>query len=227
MTGVLWDTFMGAEALVHLDPNIHAHMPFLFEQSTTIQEIVYKVIYAIAVSDIPRAWTFLHGSVPSVTQRGHWAAEYLDPAIRVKQLHHTLAHIDANAYSILETMVEFLPDALQQQARTYLHANPFTSKPSHQVAVGLLETFKKLAIEIRYDLLPRYKRLARCIDEYRANPTPSTAEHVVLACRGDERITAGPTAIADMRSWLMKLIDIHEPAPDQEQNNLSLGPNVS
>ena len=234
LTLVLWDTFMSAAPLVHLDPSLRAKLPFLFQKSTVIQEIVYKIIYSIAVSDIPRAWTFLHGSVPSVTQRGHWAAEYLDPAIRVKQLHHTLAHIDANAYSILETMVEFLPDALQQQARTYLHANPFTSKPSHQVAVGLLETlgtidnsFKKLAIEIRYDLLPRYKRLARCIDEYRANPTPSTAEHVVLACRGDERITAGPTAIADMRSWLMKLIDIHEPAPDQEQNNLSLGPNVS
>ena len=131
-------------------------------------------------------------------------------------------------------MIECLPQALQQQARTSAHAHSFMSKPSHQVAIELLETigtidssFKKLAIEIRYDLLPRYKRLARCIDEYRANPTPITAEHVVLACRGDERLTAGPIAIADMRSWLMNLMKVNEHVFAEQQNTVSLGMRAS
>jgi len=230
MTLVLWDTFMSAAPLIHLDPTIRTRLPFLFEQSTVIQEIVYKIIYAIAVSDIPRAWIYLHGSEPSATERGRWAANYDKPGIQEKQLYHTLAHIDASAYSILEAMVDFLPLDLQLQAKTYFRTNPTSSKPSHQVAIELLETigsidnsFKKLALEIRYDLLPRYNRLARCIDKYREDPTPSSAEHVILACRGDERLTAGPTEISDMRSRFMqpKRHQAYEDTVTQETSTIS------
>jgi hypothetical protein len=63
-----------------------------------------------------------------------------------------------------------------------------------------------LAQEIEEDLLPRYQRLAKAMDDYdkRSQDVTSEAlaemeENVVLALRGDRRITAGPKAISNMR----------------------------
>ena len=215
MTGVLWDTFMGAEALVHLDPNIHAHMPFLFEQSTTIQEIVYKVIYAIAVSDIPRSWKKLnHGIVPSFEQIKEWALTYRNPGLIEKQHHHVLAHIDMSSRLILKAIVKFLPLSQQKHLQHHMmHAD--ASKPSHQVALELLDVlgcidtkFKQLADEIRFDLLPRHRRLHECIDAYFANHSADNAVNLVLACRGDERLTGGLVAISQMTSRLVSMTPV-------------------
>lgn len=215
MTGVLWDTFMGAESLIRLEPNIRTHLPLLFERSTTVQEIVYKVIYTIAVSDIPRSWKKLnHGSVPSPRQIKEWAINYTDPLLIEKQLHHVLAHIDVSSQLILKAIVGFLPVSHQEHLQAYMMPND-GSKPSYQVALELLEVlgridtkFKQLYHEIRFDLLPRHRRLAECIDIYLANHSPENAVNLVLACRGDERLTAGPVAISGMTSRLVALAPV-------------------
>ena len=203
LAGVRWNTFMGAAKLIELYPDIKQHLPLLFAKSTVIQEIVYKIIYAIAVSDIPRAWEKIQRKEPSFEQIQQWALEYTDK----KELHHTLAYIHLCSYELLNIMVSFFPVDLQLQAALYFEENTSTlhKKPSHQVALELLEylgrtddKLRKLAAEIRYDLLPRYKRLATCIDTYLQDKTAHNAENVVLACRGDERITDGPVEISSI-----------------------------
>ncbi len=210
MTGVLWDTFMGVEALIALEHTYRAQLPFLFEQSTVVQEIVYKVIYSIAVSDIPDAWKRLKpDATPTRSQIQQWAVEYADPKI-AKQDRHALAHIDVSAQKILETLVSFLPLSHQECARASLQKNIAMQKSSHESALELLDAigqtdgkFKRLANEIRLDLKPRFSRLRQNLDRYVANPTPGNMENTVLACRGDEKITAGPAEISKMTSRLM------------------------
>ena len=168
-----------------------------------------------------------HGSPPSRTQIKQWAAEYADPTLTEKQLYHTLAHIDVSSQLILETMMLFLPLSHQKIANAYFNAHRVAPKPSHVVALDLLDSIgvldkkcKALGAEIRYDLLPRYRRLAACIDAYLANPTPISAENVILACRGDERLTAGPTEISEMTSWLIKtaVSELELVVPEREED---------
>ena len=139
---------------------------------------------------------------------------YADPLLIEKQHHHVLAHIDVSSQLILKAIVGFLP--LSHQKHLQAHTMPNDgSKPSYQVALELLEVlgridtkFKQLYHEIRFDLLPRHRRLAECIDVYLANHTPENAVNLVLACRGDERLTAGPVAISGMTSRLVALAPV-------------------
>ena len=58
LTGVNWDIFMSIEGLTHHLSNHQKHnLPILFNNLTVIKDVVYKLFFSIAVSDIPRAWT--------------------------------------------------------------------------------------------------------------------------------------------------------------------------
>ena len=93
-----------------------------------------------------------------------------------------------------------------------------------QEILDVVGDFKDLADEIRFDLLPAYRRLAVCLDEYQTNPTPTTAENAVLALRGDRRITAGPQAIAKLRVPLHMVLPINHEPEDTEMQKASPSP---
>ncbi len=221
MTFILARQFMSANALCSLPPEMHHHLPLLFSKSTTIQEIVLKVIYSITVSDFPRAWNIIKpGDLPSQEQIEQWALAFDDPNITDKQLHHTLAYLERQSHEILRSMTLFFPVKYQAQISAFFDMNKPLSRPSHILALEILDAigdFKILADEIKFDLLPRYRRLAYCLDEYQANPTPKTAENAVLALRGDRRITAGPQAISKLRVPLHNVLQMHE---EQEETKL-------
>lgn len=212
--------FMSANALCELPLEMQGHLPLLFEQSTTVREIVLKIIYSISISDFPRAWSNINpNGMPSREQIELWAAEFDDPTRVEKELHHTLAYLERQSHAILRAMTLFLPSVHQPQAHAYFDANAPLSRPSHELAIELLsclgETdtqFKRLAEEIKYDLLPRYRRLARCLDEYQSSsePTSMMTENAVLALRGDRRVAAGPQTISKMRVPLSQVLSFHE-----------------
>ena len=223
MTFILARQFMSANALCDLPPEMHHHLPLLFSKSRTIQEIVLKVIYSITVSDFPRAWNIIKpGEPPSKEQIEQWALAFDDPNLTDKKLHHTLAYLERQSHEILRAMTLFLPLKYQAQISAFFDKSKPLSRPSHVLALeilGTMDDFKMLADEIKFDLLPRYRRLAYCLDEYQANPTPKTAENAVLALRGDRRITAGPQAISKLRVPLQHVLQMHEEPEHTELQN--------
>ncbi len=228
MTFILARIFMSANALCSLPPEMHHHLPLLFSKSTTIREIVLKVIYSITVSDFPRAWSKIKpGETPSKKQIEQWALEFDNPSIIDKQLHHSLAYLERQSHRILRTMTLFFPLEHQAQISSWFAVNQPLSRPSHILGQEILDVvgdFKDLADEIRFDLLPAYRRLAVCLDEYQTNPTPTTAENAVLALRGDRRITAGPQAIAKLRVPLHMVLPINHEPEDTEMQKASPSP---
>ena len=223
MTFILARQFMSANALCSLPPEMHHHLPLLFSKSTTLQEIVLKVIYSITVSDFPRAWNIIKpGEPPSKEQIEQWALAFDDPNLTDKKLHHTLAYLERQSHEILRSMTQFFPVKYQSHISAFFDINKPLSRPSHVLALEILDAisdFKMLADEIKFDLLPRYRRLASCLDEYQANPTPKTAENAVLALRGDRRITAGPQAISKLRVPLHNVLQMHEEPEHTELQN--------
>jgi hypothetical protein len=215
MTSVFSRIFMSANALCDMPPEMQQHLPLLFEQSTTVREIVLKIVYSLTISDFPRAWQKIRPEgVPSREQIEQWAAEFDDAGISKKSLHHTLAYLERQSHAVLRAMTFFLPPSHQAHAKAFHAANASLSRPSHVLAlewlsaIGVVDPqFKQLAEEIKYDLLPRHARLARCLDAYSERPEPSkeATENVVLALRGDRNVTAGPKTISKMRVPLVKL----------------------
>jgi phosphoenolpyruvate carboxylase len=171
LTGVNWDIFMSVAGLHDLSPEEQQTLPFLFQYSTGVKEIVYKVLYAIAVSNIPRARSKL--------------------ATDNQSAHNTLNYIEACAYEILAQIPCCLPKG---QA-----VSIDKSQPSHTVALELMAIFNSDLAEETRELLPRFNDLADCVDAYQANPTPATLENAVLACRGFP-LAAGPRFFEELRS---------------------------
>jgi hypothetical protein len=187
LTRVNWDIFMSVMAFPALADSEKAHLPLLFNQLTVMKDIVYKVLFSLAVSDLPRAWNKL-------TQN----------AVTDEELSRTLSFIEASAFDVMQSLVGCLPELQQARADVYFKANVNRRKPVHQVALELMDAlgdeFSVLACETR-ELLPHFSRLSDCIDAYQLNPTRDTEENVVLACRGYQ-VSEGPRMISELMSPL-------------------------
>jgi len=205
LTGVNWDVFMSLVGLNELSQEDRQALPYLFEHSSGVKDIVYKVLFSIAISDIPRAWSKIipDQAPPSQHLKSSWVQIYLDDSIEDKTLEHTLAYIEACALSILRDLSVCLPVLQHDRARKFWDSTT-ENKPSNLLALELMEAlggdFAQLALETR-ELLPRFKDLADCVDAYKKNPNPATLEHAVLACRGFP-LAEGPRMIAELRSPL-------------------------
>lgn len=203
LAGINWDIFMSVFGLVKMPPKAEPWLPLLFERSTGVKDIVYKVFFSIAVSDFVRAWQrIMPQAVPTVEQKAQWTMEYHDPSVEDKELYHSLAFIEESAYSVLQGLTAFLPELQQRRAQHYWSENPVGSKSSNATALELMDAlgadFTHLAAETR-DLEPRFQRLAICVDAYHDCPNAETEQNAVLACRGYQ-LAEGPRMISELMS---------------------------
>lgn len=181
ITGIQWDVFMSVVGLLDLPEDATQHFPCLFNELTVIKDIVYKVLFTLAVSNFPRAWERIR--------------EEEDPA-----LHATLAHIENSAACILEQSTLYFSPKQQINARAYIKHAIENRLPLHKQALGLMHIFglDTLAKET-HELLPHYARVTETVDAYKADPTPDVIENAILALRGFPAIAAGPDCIAELR----------------------------
>ena len=200
--------FMSADGLVDLSAHQLQSLSSLYEYSTTIQELVQKILFAINVSQPHRAWLLSVGYLPGDKKINEWAIAYR--TLEKPEAHHALAYTITRLPKIIERLSLFVP--YQKELEKFWQQNLPTQ--ADKLALELIEFighhdahFKDLAQEIRDDLKPRYERLAKCIDDYHANyetasPTERKIleENFVLALRGDKKITAGPETISKLRN---------------------------
>ncbi len=208
MTRVHARRIMSADGLVDLSAEHRALLPLFYTELTVVRELMLKNITAIATSNIPYAWLTLQGQVPTNEQIKQWADEYQAGVVEKTSV-HALAHLEVRSHLILQALTGFMPQSVQDASAIYFQKNPPLSRPSHILALEVLELMalaqpdlKHLLDEIRRDFRPRYKRLETCLDEYRNSTEPSALiiENAVLALRGDRRLMGGPDYISEMRS---------------------------
>lgn len=200
--------FMSADGLVDLPVSQKQACIDLYQYSTTVKEIVQKILFTISVSDENRAWLSTVGYLPSPKNIEEWAKAFkTDEAAKP---HHALAYCVSRLPKIIKILSQFLP---YPEEVTAFWENQTTQSP-HELALKLMKhvgqqdkQFSELAQEIEFDLLPRYQRLAKCIDDYHVNyPSASEEEkslieeNFVLALRGDKKVTAGPMSISSLRN---------------------------
>jgi len=186
ITGIQWDVFMSVHGLLDLPEDTTQHFPCLFNNLTVMKDIVYKILFSLAVSNFPRAWERINTE---------------DDAT----LSATLTHIETNAARILTQSIQYFSPAQQAKAKVYLDEAKQNNTPVHEMALGLMDVLGGhdltcLAAETR-ELLPHFETLAACIKAFEANPTPDIIENVLLACRGLP-LAAGPSMIAELTSPL-------------------------
>ncbi|MDF1827224.1 MAG: phosphoenolpyruvate carboxylase [Legionellaceae bacterium] len=180
ITGIQWDVFMSAVGLLDLPRGIKQYYPCLFNELTVMKDIIYKLLFTVAVSNFPRAWERIRGEN--------------DPKI-----HATLAHIETSAIRILAQSISYFSPEQQKNAQAYLDKAYKNDYPVHEIALGLMDALglERLAQETR-DLLPHFACVTETVDAYEANPTPETLENAQLALRGYAPIAAGPECIATL-----------------------------
>lgn len=205
---------MSADGLLSI-PQDQMDFARMYQCSIVVKEQVMKLLFAMSVMDLKRAWHKVLGMAPSQDEIRNWSHEFTDVMIdeSLKQPYHALAYMVHRLPDILNRLCLFFP----MEQRTVLEAelkclnlewSNLSNVAMHcMVLLGKFDNdFKSLALEIEEDLRPRYQRLAMAMKEYeRLHRTASPAdlkileENVVLALRGDRRVTAGPKAISDMR----------------------------
>ncbi len=184
LTAIPWDVFMSASGINELPKAVTSHLPLLLNKLTTLKDIAYKIWFSIAVSDFE-------------------AAE-----LKVKHesdgLKSTLAYIECTAKQLLEQGIKLFPENKRKHANSLFKENQ--NLPANQIALALMDLFEegevKQLTEQTYALLPRFKRLQKTVEAYRANPSPETQENAVLALRGGTWVTGGPRMIEAYRSPL-------------------------
>ena len=207
ITGIQWDIFMSAAGLLDLPQDTTQHFPCLFNELTTMQDIVYKVLFTLAVSNFPRAW------------------DRISQEDDTSSLHATLKHIETCAAGILAQSIQYFSPEQQEQAKAYLREVNQSNAPVHDMALGLMDALggpelELLAKETR-ELLPYFERAAECVEAYRNKPTPETIENAILALRGLP-LAAGPDMIAELISQLRKELLMKQENQPEEAPSMQL-----
>ncbi|NBX85457.1 MAG: phosphoenolpyruvate carboxylase [Gammaproteobacteria bacterium] len=209
---VMMRILMSADGLIDFPMGIKENFGAMYQGSIVVKEQVMKLMFSIAISDYDRAWLRVTGTMPTLEQIEQWAQEFLKVEVD-KKPYHALAYMVYRAPQILHTLSFFLPLAQKEaldNINTELYKNPHRLSEMVLKAIHEIGQFDKdyldLAQEIEKDLLPRYQRLAKAMDDYDKRPQDLKSEalaeleeNVVLALRGDRRITAGPKSISNMR----------------------------
>ena len=190
--GDYWDIYWSIAGLANLSPELKAYLPQIY-QLTVCKDILYKIIFSIAVSDNTHIWQRLFpNQIVSREQIDSWAQAYVIGG--KNELHHTLAYVDMGKYSVLKVLVSFLPEAEQKRAAEVFaqHAD----MPAHQLALQLMDAlggeFALLARDTR-EKLPYFDQFRQCVEQYRKAPCPESEENAVLAGRGIQLPAPVPT----------------------------------
>lgn len=204
-TLLMTHVFMSADGLVELEIP-HSSLMSIYEQTTVLQEIIQKILFSIAVSDEKRAWIHLLGYIPNNKDIEQMANQFKDKQSIKPEA--ALAYTVTRLPKIIQRLSKFIPypEAIKD---FWLQKN---SNICSQLALELMQYigrydkhFANLAHEIKFDLQPRYQRLAACIDSYRQEYQEASqekrkalTENCILALRGDKKITSGPRTIAKL-----------------------------
>ena len=208
LTGIQWDVFMSMVGLLNLPKETTEHFPCLFNELTVMKDIVYKVMFTLAVSDFPSAWqTINSGEIPSPQQLSDWATMHEEGQDIPEELASKvmLAYINVSAERILMQSIQCFPAEQQLAANAYLQKSKQNNVPIHQMANGVMMAMggKDLArlVKESNELRVHFDTLAKCVKAYKKKPTPKNTENAVLACRAIP-LAAGPNMISDMVSHL-------------------------
>jgi len=204
--------FMSADGLVDCSITNKSSFESLYECSTTVQEVVQKILFAASIARENRAWLKIVGHIPNKHKICAWAQIFTssDDA----QAQHALAYASLRLPKILKNLSMFI---LKEEQFNDFWDNELP-EPIDELAMHLIEYAGKfdeqylhLAQEITYDLKPRYHRLAQCIDEYNSASNESDkqihAENFVMALRGDKKVCAGPQTIANLHNRFDAMIN--------------------
>jgi hypothetical protein len=201
--------FMSADGLNDLTEAELTQLPQLYQLSTVIKEQVMKILYAIAVSDEARAVEKIFVGVPTVQQLMSFSQAFKDGDAKTPE--HALCYALLQIPCILDKLVRFLPEEIQEKIKHFLlHQDTSTSQADNALEIIRIigqsdSSYQLLYQEIVEQLRPAYQRLVLAIDKYDAEIGKVSAEemalieeNVVLALRGDKRLTAGPQAISKL-----------------------------
>lgn len=204
-TGINWDIFMSVSGWLGIDEKHQALLSDILQSSTVVRDVVYKVLFAIAISDFDRAWLKInHGEVPDDMYIYQLSKAYMESSADEQSLLETLAYIQMSAHSILNQLILFLPSVKQEQLKNYFKEQYNLGKSINVIALNLMEEFgdefKILAKDTRL-LLHAHKDLNRCIDIFEKENTSIAKEDVIFSMRAG-RIPAGPDFISNSHSPL-------------------------
>jgi hypothetical protein len=204
--------FMGLDGLVDIPPHLQAQLPEFYQASLVIKELVMKIFFAFAISREDLAIQKIFKQPPSQALIKKLAFEFKDSSIlpENKTEEHALAYILNRKLELFKVLLAFMPSEQKQRGWRFLES--YVQADMSNIALGLLKLlgdhdpiFKQLHSEISLDLLPKYQLLQQCLEDYhlarKAGDTLNLAileENVVLALRGDKRISSGPKTIAKM-----------------------------
>jgi hypothetical protein len=216
--------FMSADGLVDLTESQKQQFISLYRYSTTVQELVQKILFAISVSQENRAWLQTVGYLPNQHKIQEWSKAFKTED--KPEAHHALAYAVIRLPKIIQSLSLFVLD----NDKFHAFWNQAQAPHADALALQLIEylaqdnpQYQALAKEIKFDLKPRYERLAKCIDDYHAHYELASEqekrmleENFVLALRGDKKITAGPKCIAQLRNRFEHLINPHQSLENHE-----------
>lgn len=205
LTGIQWDVFMSALGWIDLTEMEKLQLNYCFQKSTVIKDIVYKIWYTIAVSDITRAWSKI---APNSTPTNLASLNKLAEDFKIVDSNNlnnstTLAYIHIKSYDILKILIYFMPQSLQHNLTMLLESNIRRLEAPNIIAKKLIELLPG-AMEFCQnieDLSKQHQLLNTCLDQYKANRNELTLRNVILACRLTE-IPKGPNFIANLTSGM-------------------------
>jgi len=199
--------FMSVDGLIDLSPQLKEKFACFYQNSMVVQELVLKIFFAFAISRPDLAVQKVFGETPSTEQIEEFAKIYQDPKIEstAKSAKHALAYVLTRVPAMFSVLLKFLPPHQQALGMVYLQKHREDNMST--LALELIkilgfndQNFANLYQELKLDLLPRYQRLAECLDTYgkAAVKTEVLSENVVLALRGDKKVMGGAQSIAKL-----------------------------
>lgn len=198
LTGVQWDIFMSVVGWTRLPVSTYPLLPVLYAHSIVVRDVVDKVLFAIAVSDMPRAWQKIQNGLPVFDEVSAWSALYQSGAVALEN-HHTLAYLETSARDILSVLIQFMPEKIQSSMQQKLQKSYQQGRPLHELALSLIKLMPKGSAfyEETVRLRARHALLNACVDAYEQDKdAPYAVTNVVLACRAIG-IAKGPDYIAN------------------------------
>lgn len=197
-----FDIFMGVRTWEGVGCNEDLHE--LYKSSGVIQDIVDKVLYSLAVSDIDRSWLAINnGIIPRAAEVESLHASYLLKNPKDRTMQELLAFIEISARSVLQQMMQFAAPERQFDIREYFANSTTQSKSLQTQTVELMELFGDDMLEVVKEtrlLQVDSRELGELIDRYTVNNTQEDLEAVVRCLRGTESLFWGPDAIANRKT---------------------------
>ncbi len=181
-----FDIFMGMRGWDVFTADNNKDLHDLYSKSSIIRDIVEKGLYAIAISDINRAWKLINqGKLPYRSEIIRLNNLYLAKSPDERTIFEVMAYIHISAEIVLRKLMLFAPPAKHVEIQSYLENNPHVSVETQ--AIDLLKIvdgqFHYLAVDIRLNKIEAIE-LSRLINYYLSEKNENTKMLVAAGIRG-------------------------------------------